>query len=371
MAIISSKSTDSATPPHNEVGENNPTPDHLSLKTVAKPGANAEELLGLSSSCQLEEHPKEVLRPQQLDHYIGQTSLKQVLQIAIQAAKARKEPLDHLLLYGPPGLGKTTLSLLLAQEMNTSCKLTSAPALERPRDIVGLLNGLQPGDILFIDEIHRLPRLTEEILYTAMEDFRVDITFGKGKSTRTQSLQIPQFTLVGATTQVGKLTAPLRDRFGIVQRLQFYTVEEVTAIILRSAEHLNTSITPDGAAEIAQRSRGTPRIANRLLKRVRDYVQVKKEAQITQPLAAEALELISVDKLGLNWLDRQLLSTLIDTFNGGPVGLNTIAACLNEDPSTLEAVQEAYLLQIGFLSRTPRGRIATAAAYQHLEKNGN
>lgn len=204
-----------------------------------------------------------------------------------------------------------------------------------------------------------------------MEDFRVDITFGKGKSTRTQSLQIPQFTLVGATTQVGKLTAPLRDRFGIVQRLQFYTVEEVTAIILRSAEQLNTSITPDGAREIAQRSRGTPRIANRLLKRVRDYAQVEKETQITQPLAAKALELISVDQMGLNWLDRQLLSTLIDTFNGGPVGLNTIAACLNEDPSTLEAVQEAYLLQIGFLSRTPRGRIATAAAYQHLEKNKN
>ncbi len=308
----------------------------------------------------------ETLRPQSLHDYIGQKELKQVMNIAIQAAKSRQEPLDHLLLYGPPGLGKTTMAMILASEMGVTCKITSAPALERPRDIVGLLVSLQPGDVLFIDEIHRLTRMSEEILYPAMEDFRVDITIGKGQSAKTRSIPLKPFTLVGATTKVGNLTSPLRDRFGLIQRLRFYEVDELTLVVLRTANILNIPVTEAGAIEIARRSRGTPRIANRLLKRVRDYVQVKKAPTITAELAQEALELFHVDPRGLDWSDRLLLTVMISNFNGGPVGLNTLAAATGEDAQTIEEVYEPYLLQIGYINRTHRGRIATPAAWQHL-----
>jgi Holliday junction DNA helicase RuvB len=322
----------------------------------------------LQADSEPEEHGKqeEKLRPQSLQEYIGQKDLKDVLDIAIRAAIARKDPLDHLLLYGPPGLGKTTMSLILAQEMGVNCKITSAPSLERPRDVMGLLIGLQPGDILFIDEIHRLSRVAEEILYPAMEDFRVDIILGKGRTAKTQSLKLAAFTLVGATTRVGALTSPLRDRFGLIQRLRFYELDELQQIILRTAAVLNTTITEDGAEEIARRSRGTPRIANRLLKRVRDFVEVKALGAINQAIAAEALELFNVDPCGLDWTDRRLLSFMIERHNGGPVGLETLAASTGEDAQTIEEVYEPYLMQIGYLSRTPRGRIATAAAWKHL-----
>lgn len=308
----------------------------------------------------------ESLRPQSIQEYVGQKSLKEVLSIAIQAAKARRESLDHLLLYGPPGLGKTTMSLVLAQEMGVNCKITTAPALERPRDIVGLLVSLDAGDLLFIDEIHRLPKVTEEILYPAMEDFRIDITIGKGQGARTRSLPLKPFTLVGATTQIGALTAPLRDRFGLVQRLRFYELDELTAIVQRTAQLLDTPVSPDGAEAIARRSRGTPRIANRLLKRVRDYGEVKKVGTITAEVAATALELYNVDPCGLDWTDRRLLSVMIENYNGGPVGLDTLAAATGEDAHTIEEVYEPYLLQIGYLQRTPRGRVATPAAWTHL-----
>jgi Holliday junction DNA helicase RuvB len=301
-----------------------------------------------------------------LADYIGQKALKEVLDIAIRAAKSREEPLDHLLLYGPPGLGKTTMSLILAQEMGVDCKITTAPALERPRDIAGLLVNLKPGDILFIDEIHRLPRVTEEILYPAMEDARLDITIGKGQSARTRSIPLHPFTLVGATTRVGALTSPLRDRFGLIQRLRFYEVDELTLIVSRTAQVLNTPIQEDGAAEIARRSRGTPRIANRLLKRVRDYVEVKQSGTVNQAIAAEALELFNVDPCGLDWTDRRLLSVMIENFKGGPVGLDTMAAATGEDAQTIEEVYEPYLMQLGYLQRTPRGRVVTRAACRHL-----
>jgi Holliday junction DNA helicase RuvB len=309
---------------------------------------------------------EEKLRPQRLQDYIGQSSLKEVLDIAIKAAKSRQEPLDHLLLYGPPGLGKTTMALILAQEMGVSCKITTAPALERPRDIAGLLVNLKPGDVLFIDEIHRLPRVTEEILYPAMEDARLDITIGKGQSARTRSIPLCAFTLVGATTRVGALTSPLRDRFGLIQRLRFYDIEELTQIVQRTADVLNTPIEAAGAAEIARRARGTPRIANRLLRRVRDYMEVKAKGPITEAMAAEALELFNVDPCGLDWTDRRLMSVMIENFGGGPVGLDTMAAATGEDPQTIEEVYEPYLMQIGYLQRTPRGRVVTAAARRHL-----
>lgn len=306
------------------------------------------------------------LRPQSLADYIGQKELKKILQIAIAAAKTRKESLDHLLLYGPPGLGKTTMSLILATEMGVNCKITAAPALERPRDITGLLIGLQPGDILFIDEIHRLNRMSEELLYPAMEDFRLDITIGKGQSAKTRSIPLPKFTLIGATTKVGALTSPLRDRFGLIQRLRFYEVDELTIIVQRTAQILQTSITDEGAAEIARRSRGTPRIANRLLKRVRDYAQVEQVPTIDLEIANKALNVFDVDKRGLDWTDRLVLTTMVEQFGGGPVGLEAIAAATGEDSKTIEEVYEPYLLQIGYLNRTHRGRVVTPQAYEHL-----
>ncbi len=306
------------------------------------------------------------IRPQRLGDYLGQKDLKEVLGIAIAAAKARREPLDHMLLYGPPGLGKTTMSLILAAEMGVNCKITAAPALERPRDISGLLVGLEAGDILFIDEIHRLNRMAEELLYPAMEDGRLDVTIGKGVSARTRSIPLKPFTLIGATTKVGALTSPLRDRFGLIQRLRFYEVDELIAIVHRSALILEQPITPEGALEIARRARGTPRIANRLLRRIRDYAQVKGYGEISQTVAATALDLYNVDALGLDWTDRLILETMLNHFGGGPVGLEAIAAATGEDSKTIEEVYEPYLLQIGFLNRTPRGRIVSAKARQHL-----
>ena len=334
---------------------------------LARKQAEEEEAI-LQAEALLDETDKqeEKLRPHRLADYIGQKDLKTTLEIAIKAAKARQESLDHLLLYGPPGLGKTTMSLILATEMNVGCKITAAPAIERPRDIVGLLVNLQPGDILFVDEIHRLSRVAEELLYPAMEDFRLDVTIGKGKSAKTRSIPLKPFTLVGATTRVGALTSPLRDRFGIIQRLRFYELDELTQIVLRTAEILQAGITEEGASEIARRARGTPRIANRLLRRVRDYVQVKASLPITGELASEALEMYDVDPCGLDWTDRLILSTMIESFNGGPVGLDPLAAVTGEDAQTIEEVYEPYLLQIGFLQRTSRGRVATPVARKHL-----
>jgi len=365
MAIISSKKQSSEPERSNSELGDIPLPMSVAESRQHRRQAGTE-LVRPESEPEENGKPEERLRPQKLSDYVGQKDLKDVLDIAIRAAKVRGEPLDHLLLYGPPGLGKTTMSLILAAEMGVNCKITSAPSLERPRDIMGLLVTLQPGDVLFIDEIHRLPRITEELLYPAMEDFRVDIIGGKGRSARTQSLKLAPFTLVGATTRVGALTSPLRDRFGLIQKLRFYELNELTSIVLRTAALLNTPITAEGACEIARRSRGTPRIANRLLRRVRDYVQVKASGEVTQEIAAEALELFDVDPCGLDWTDRRLLSFMIERHNGGPVGLETLAASTGEDSQTIEEVYEPYLMQIGYLSRTPRGRIATAAAWKHL-----
>ncbi len=319
-----------------------------------------------SSEEEINRQQDEKIRPQRLADYIGQKDLKDVLSIAIEAAKSRKEPLDHLLLYGPPGLGKTTMSMILATEMGVSCKITTAPALEKPRDIAGILVSLKPGEVLFVDEIHRLSKVAEEILYPAMEDCRLDITIGQGRSAKTRSIPLKPFTLVGATTRVGSLTAPLRDRFGIIQRLRFYEVDELSLIVQRSSKLLNTPINEEGAIEIAKRSRGTPRIANRLLRRVRDYVQVKASGEINAEIAHVALQAFNVDPMGLDWTDRNMLTAMIENFKGGPVGLETMAAITGEDTQTIEEVYEPYLMQIGFIQRTSRGRIATPAAWKHL-----
>ena len=306
------------------------------------------------------------LRPKLLTDYVGQEKAKGNLKIYIEAAKQRGDSLDHVLFYGPPGLGKTTLAGIIANEMGVHMKVTSGPAIEKPGEMAAILNNLQEGDILFVDEIHRLNRQVEEVLYPAMEDFAIDIMIGKGSSARSIRLDLPKFTLVGATTRAGLLTAPLRDRFGVIHHLEFYTVEELKTIILRSAVLLDVEIDEAGALELAKRSRGTPRLANRLLKRVRDFAQVKYEGKIDRKVAAFALDLLEVDTSGLDQVDRRLLLTLIGKFNGGPVGLDTLAAAIGEDSGTIEDVYEPYLIQNGFLNRTPRGRMATDLAYQHL-----
>lgn len=307
------------------------------------------------------------LRPKTLDEYIGQTKAKENLKVYIEAARARGEMLDHVLLYGPPGLGKTTLSNIIANEMNVNIRITSGPAIEKAGDLVALLTSLQENDILFIDEIHRLPRTVEEVLYPAMEDFEIDIIIGKGPAARSFRMKLPHFTLIGATTRAGQLSTPLRDRFGVLLKLELYSPEDLSTIVQRSARILDLPVTPDGAMQIASCSRGTPRIANRLLKRVRDFAQVKGDGIIDRKIAKIALSALEIDHLGLDNIDRRMLETIIKLYGGGPVGLETLAATIGEEAVTIEDVYEPYLMQIGFLSRTPRGRCATRLAYDHLK----
>lgn len=307
------------------------------------------------------------LRPRSLSEYVGQEKAKANLEVYIQAALDRREALDHVLLYGPPGLGKTTLASIIANEMGVNIRITSGPAIEKAGDLAAILTNLSEHDILFIDEIHRMSRTVEEILYPAMEDYALDIIIGKGPAAKSIRIDLPKFTLIGATTRAGLLTAPLRDRFGVISRLELYSVEELQEIVKRSAGLLGVEIDADGAAEIASRSRGTPRIANRFLKRVRDFAQVKHDGKITYNVAAQALKSMEVDELGLDVIDSRMIKTMIENFGGGPVGLDTLAATIGEEPNTIEDVYEPYLLQLGFISRTPRGRIATKLAYEHFE----
>lgn len=325
-----------------------------------------EEMILTTSTVLPEDRSENTLRPQTIADYIGQTKAKENLQVFIEAAKLRGEPLDHVLLHGPPGLGKTTLAAVIANEMGVNMRITSGPTIEKAGDLAALLTNLQENDILFVDEIHRLNRTVEEILYPAMEDYAIDIIIGKGPSANSIRLDLPKFTLIGATTRSGQLTAPLRDRFGVNLRLELYTPEDLQRIVTRSAGILGIEILPDGAAEIAQRSRGTPRIANRMLRRVRDFAQVRAGGVITRAVADEALCHLEVDHLGLDALDKRMLRSIIEFYGGGPVGLETLAATINEEAVTLEDVYEPYLLQQGFLTRTPRGRCATQKAYEHL-----
>ena len=308
----------------------------------------------------------DTLRPKFLTDYIGQKKAKEMMKVYIEAAKGRKEPLDHVLLYGPPGLGKTTLAGIIANEMGVHIKITSGPAIEKPGDVAAILNNLKEGDVLFVDEIHRLNRQVEEVLYPAMEDFAIDVVIGKGATSKSIRLELPKFTLIGATTRAGMLSAPLRDRFGVVNRLEYYNLTELETIIMRSAKVLCVKIENEAALEIAKRSRGTPRLANRLLKRVRDFAEVKYDGKLTKEVAAEVLTLLNIDNYGLDHIDRQILTTMIEKFGGGPVGLETIAVSIGEDTATIEDVYEPYLIQSGFIARTQRGRIVTDLAYTHL-----